>query len=147
VTGGLSLTVWSALVVPLPALALSVVIDGPAEIGDGMAAFGWRAVGSTAYTVGMASLVGYTVFNSLLARYPAAAVVPWVLLAPVVAMTSAWALLDERPTGGELAGGALLVVGVLIAMGVLARRRASAGELLDRRGEPLDVAAVAVDGG
>lgn len=145
--GGLSLTVWSALVVPPPALALSLLIDGPDTVADGFAAFGWRALGSTAYTVGLASLVGYTVFNSLLGRHPAASVVPWVLLAPVVAMASAWALLDEQPTGGELAGGVLLVVGVLIAMGVLARRRTSAGELGDRGGEPLDVAAVAIDRG
>ena len=147
VAGGLSLTVWSALVVPVPALALALLVDGPGDVADGFAAFGWRAVGSTAYTVGMASLVGYTVFNSLLARHPAASVVPWVLLAPVVAMTSAWALLDERPSGGELAGGGLLVVGVLIAMGVFARRRASAGEFGDRRGEPLDVGTIAVDRG
>jgi len=43
-------------------------------------------------------------------------VVPWVLLAPVVAMASAWLLLDEVPTPAELLGGAVLVVGVLIAL-------------------------------
>ena len=41
---------------------------------------------------------------------------PWVLLAPVVAMTSAWLLLDQRPNAGETLGGALLVLGVLVAM-------------------------------
>jgi drug/metabolite transporter (DMT)-like permease len=114
-TGGLSLTVWSALVVPVPLIALSVVVDGPASLATGAAAFGWKAAVSTLYTAGLASLVGYGLFNTLLARNPSAAVVPWILLVPPVAMGSAWALLGEVPSGGELAGGAVLVLGVLVA--------------------------------
>ena len=116
VAAGLSLTVWSALVVPVPALLLALAIDGPATVADGFAAFGWTALLSTLYTAGLASLVGYALFNSLLARNESAYVVPWVLLAPVVAMTSAWLLLDQRPGAGETAGGLLLVTGVLVAM-------------------------------
>jgi O-acetylserine/cysteine efflux transporter len=116
VAGGLSITVWSALVVPVPVLLLSLVVDGPAAVSSGLAAFGWEAALSTLYTAGLASLVGYAVFNSLLGRNPSAYVVPWVLLAPVVAMVSAWLLLDQRPSPGESAGGALLVLGVLVAL-------------------------------
>ena len=116
VSGGLSLTVWSALVVPVPLVALSLLLDGPAAVGDGLAAFGWRALLSTLYTAGLASLVGYGIFNTLLSRNPSASVVPWVLLAPVVAMASAWLLLDQRPNGAESLGGALLVLGVLVAL-------------------------------
>ncbi len=115
--GGLSLTVWSATVVPLPLLALSVAVDGPAAVGRGLAHFGWDGALSTLYTAGLCSLVGYAVFNRLLSRYPAGYVVPWVLLAPVVAMGAAWALLGEAPGTAELAGAGLLVVGVLTAQG------------------------------
>ena len=116
VPGGLSLTVWSAVVVPVPLLALSLALDGPAAVGDALAGFSWQAVVSTAYTAGLASLVGYGIFNTLLSRNPSSAVVPWVLLAPVVAMASAWLLLGERPNAAELAGGALLLAGVLVAL-------------------------------
>lgn len=116
VVGGLSLVVWSAMVVPVPALLLSLGVDGPAAVADGFAAFGWPAILSTLYTAGLASLVGYAIFNSLLARNESAYVVPWVLLAPVVAMASAWLLLDQVPSAGETTGGLLLVVGVLVAM-------------------------------
>ena len=116
VPGGLGLTVWSAVVVPVPLLALSLMVDGPAAVADGLAAFGWEAALSTLYTAGLASLVGYGIFNTLLSRNPSAAVVPWVLLAPVVAMTSAWLLLDQVPNLAEAGGGALLVVGVLVAL-------------------------------
>ena len=71
------------------------------------------------YTAGLCSLVGYAVFNRLLSGYPSGKVVPWVLLAPVVAMASSWALLGEAPGPAELAGAALLVAGVLIAQGVI----------------------------
>lgn len=116
VSGGLSLTVWSALVVPVPLIGLSLLIDGPAAVADAVGGFGWEALVSTLYTAGLASLVGYGIFNTLLARNPSAAVVPWVLLAPVVAMASAALLLDQLPNVAETAGGLLLVVGVLVAL-------------------------------
>jgi O-acetylserine/cysteine efflux transporter len=116
VPGGLGLTVWSALVVPVPLLALSLLLDGPHAVGTALGGFGWRAAASTLYTAGLASLVGYGIFNTLLARNASSSVVPWILLAPVVAMASAWALLGQRPSAGEALGGALLVGGVLVAM-------------------------------
>lgn len=131
VSGGLSLTVWSALVVPVPLLALSLLLDGPAAVADGLAAFGWEALASTLYTAGLASLVGYGIFNTLLGRNPSASVVPWVLLAPVVAMASAALLLDQRPNAAESLGGLLLVLGVLVA--VRPPRRALAPPVRARR--------------
>jgi O-acetylserine/cysteine efflux transporter len=112
--GTLSLTVWSALVVPVPALGLSFVFEGPAAIADGLAAFGPQAALSTLYTAVLCTVIGYAVFNGLLARNRSAAVVPWVLLAPVVAMLSAAILLGQVPTLAEIAGGAVLIAGVLV---------------------------------
>ncbi|QIK75952.1 EamA family transporter [Nocardioides piscis] len=129
VSGGLSLTVWSALVVPVPMVVLSLLVDGPTVVASALAGFSWQAAVSTAYTAGLASLVGYGIFNGLLARWPSSAVVPWILLAPVVAMASAWALLDQRPNAAEAGGGVLLLVGVLIALrpaGGIRRRPAPA---------------------
>ena len=124
--GGLALTVWSATVVPVPLLGLSLLVDGPSAVGHGLAHLGWHGILSTVYTAGLCSLVGYAIFNRLLSRYPSGHVVPWVLLAPVVAMASSWALLGEAPGAAELAGAALLVAGVLIAQGILRSRRATA---------------------
>jgi O-acetylserine/cysteine efflux transporter len=131
--GGLALTVWSALVVPVPALGLSLLVDGPAEIGSALAGFSWQAALATLYTAGLASLVGYSIFNGLLGRNPSSAVVPWVLLAPVVAMLSAWALLDEVPNTSELVGGAVMLCGVLVA---LRPRRTTAVGQVDRASAP-----------
>lgn len=119
---GLGLVAWSALVVPLPALALSLVVDGPAQVGDAITGLGWTAVLSTAYTVVFASLFGYVVWNGLLARYPAGAVVPFILLVPVVGILAAWLVQDEVPTALETAGGLVMLSGVAIASVRLRRR-------------------------
>jgi O-acetylserine/cysteine efflux transporter len=137
--GGLALTVWSATIVPVPLLGLSLLTDGPAAVGHGLSQLGWHGVLSTAYTAGLCSLVGYAAFNRLLSKYPSGKVVPWVLLAPVVAMASAWALLGEDPGLAALAGAVLLVAGVLIAQGTLRPRRAAPAA--PHASDTLDVAA------
>ena len=80
--GGLALTVWSATIVPVPLLALSLLVDGPAAVGHGLTHLGWDGVLSTVYTAGLCSLVGYAIFNRLLSKYPSGHVVPWVLSHP-----------------------------------------------------------------
>lgn len=125
--GALSLTVWSAAVVPVPALLLALVVDGPDAVAAGLGAFGWQAALSTVYTAGLCTLVGYAVFNALLARNRSAAVVPWVLLAPVVAMVAAALLLGQTPAPAEVVGGVLLVVGVLVT--TVARGNRAPGRL------------------
>lgn len=115
VASGLSLVVWSALVVPLPALLLSLVVDGPDEVGRAVAHLSGVAIASTAYTAIGASLIGYGIWNSLLARHPAGAVVPFVLLVPVVGIITAWLVQDEVPTTLELVGGAVMLLGVATA--------------------------------
>ncbi|TCJ31088.1 EamA family transporter [Nocardioides jejuensis] len=121
--GGLGVTVWSALFVPLPLFAVSLLVEGPSAIGDGLAAFGWKAAASTAFTAGVSSLLGYGIFNSLLARNPAHQVVPWVLVVPPVAMVSAWIAFGDQPNAAEVMGGLVMLLGVLIALRPPARVR------------------------
>lgn len=122
IKGGLALTVWSALIVPVPLVALSLLIDGPAAVATALGGFGIEAVVSTLYTTVLASLVAYGIFNSLLSNYPAAAVVPWILLVPVVGIAAAWLVVGEVPNTAELVGGALMLVGLVVAQGVRVRR-------------------------
>lgn len=128
VSSGLSLVVWSALVVPLPCLAISLVVDGPAEIGVALSGLGPTAVASTLYTAIGASLLGYAIFNGLMARYPAGAVVPYILLVPPVGITVAWLVQDEVPGRAELIGGAVMLLGVALAT-ITRRRRTPRSEL------------------
>ena len=111
-TSGLGIVVWSAAVVPVPMLALAALVEGPAAVVGSLAHLTLPAWLSTLFTIVLASLVGFSVWNSLLGRYPAAAVVPYTLLVPPVAMLAAWLAFGEVPQPLEIAGGALLLAGV-----------------------------------
>jgi O-acetylserine/cysteine efflux transporter len=129
---GLSMTIWSALVVPVPMFALSLLVDGPAAVVSGLQHIDGVTLASTAYTAYLCSVFGYGVWNSLLARYPTASVVPFTLLVPVSGIATAWLVRDERPTLGTVVGGVLLLLGVLVtAVGRRRRRVTVTAETVD----------------
>ena len=114
VASGLSMTVWSALFVPLPLFILALAIDGPSDVGAALTHLTLANVLSTAYTAYLASLVGYGIWNTLLARHPTALVVPFTLLVPAVGMLTAWLVQGEQPGPAEAIGGLALLVGVAV---------------------------------
>ena len=138
---GLGVTVWSGLVVPLPALGLSLVFEGPAAIGTALGHVQWSAVLSTAYTAYLSSLVGYGVWNTLLSRHAVAKVTPFAMLVPVFGMAAAALVYDERPNALELVGGIVLLGGVAVAVLRRGRRGATTGQ----PGEGSALVAVDVD--
>lgn len=110
---------WMSVVPPLPMLALSLVVDGPAAIGRSLTTLGtptaaW-ALGGLAFTVLIATVVGSGIWTALLARHPSGVVAPFSMLVPVVGIGTSWAFLGERPSSAELALGAMIVAGVLYA--------------------------------
>ncbi len=113
---GLSLVVWSAAFVPIPAVLLSLVVDSPAVVVDALTHLSLPAILSTLYTVVISSFLGYGLWSWLLARYPASAVVPWALLIPFVGILTAWLGQGEVPAFTTLIGGAVLLAGLGIAV-------------------------------
>jgi O-acetylserine/cysteine efflux transporter len=134
VASGLSMVVWSALFVPVPMFGLALAVEGPAEVGHALTHVTLTTVLATLYTAYLASVVGFGIWNGLLARHPAASVVPFTLLVPPVGMASAWLLQDERPGPWELAGGVVLMVGVAVTVLVGRRRVTSAAPGAHRTG-------------
>lgn len=114
-TSGLGLTIWSGIVVPIPALALALVVNGSQEVGHAVSHISWLTVFSVLYTVLGASLFGYGTWNSLLSRYPVSSVVPFTLMVPVAGISTAWIVLGQAPTLAELLGGVILLAGVATA--------------------------------
>lgn len=124
---GLSIVVWGALFVPIPALLMALLVDGPEGVAAGIAAISLPALASTAYTVVLATLVAYTIWNTLLGLHAPAKVAPFTLLVPFVGILSAWLLLGEEPGIGELVGGAVMIAGLAVATLRLRRRPAPVG--------------------
>ncbi|MFB6842362.1 EamA family transporter [Streptomyces sp. NPDC056361] len=114
----LRFALWMSVVPPVPLLALSALLEGPAT--------GWRALGESFGPAGAAGLVallytslagtvvGSGIWTTLLKRYEAGTVAPFSMLVPVVAVAVAWIFLDERLTAWSAVSSAAVVVGVLV---------------------------------
>ncbi len=115
------LTMWMSVVPPLPMLALSLVVEGPARIGESLRTVGTPVGGSAVagllYTSVVATVVGTGIWSWLMARHPAGTVAPFSMLVPVTGLTAAWVVLGERPSALEWLGCAVVVVGVLVTAG------------------------------
>ncbi len=141
---GFGIVVWSALVVPVPMVALSLLLDGPAVVADAFTTIGWETVVSVAFTAGLASLVGYSAWNFLLGRYPAGMVAPIALLVPPVGLAAAALLLGQVPNALEAVGSAVLVGGV--ALGQLRRRGRTVAAPVTTSADPSQPVPAALDG-
>ena len=110
----LAFVVWASLVPPLPLLALSILIEGPAAISAALQGFGLASFASVAYLAWAATLFGYGVWTFLLSRYPINRVAPFTLLVPLVGLTTGWLAFGETLQPVHFIGGALLMVGLFV---------------------------------
>lgn len=115
----LHLTLWMAVVPPVPLLALSLLFEGPqsisASITTSMMPAAVPAWIGLAYTVLIGTVFGSGAWVWLMKRHPAGRVAPFSMLVPVSGLATAALVLGETPGPLELTGGALVVGGVLWA--------------------------------
>jgi O-acetylserine/cysteine efflux transporter len=107
-----ALIVWSSLVPPLPLLALSLTLEGPAADGEAIAHVSLGGIAALLYVVVLGTAFGYGVWTWLMRHHPASLVAPFTLLVPVVGIAAAWLALAEVPTGAEIAGAAVVLAGL-----------------------------------
>jgi O-acetylserine/cysteine efflux transporter len=110
----LDLVTWLSLVPPVPALALALVVDGPAGIAHAVTGLSWRGLAAVLYLGAVATVLAYAIWGDLLRRYPAAAVAPFALLVPFVAAAASAAVFGERFGRVRLAGMALVLLGLAV---------------------------------
>ncbi|GAB3483004.1 EamA family transporter [Amycolatopsis cihanbeyliensis] len=123
----LHVTLWMSVVPPLPMFALSLLAEGPGAQWESLAtlgtAGGWTGLAGLGYVVLIGTIAGSGIWTTLMRRNPAGVVAPFSLLVPVVGMTMAFLVLDERPATVEILAGVVVVCGVLL--GSLQRVRRS----------------------
>ncbi|SHN04934.1 EamA family transporter [Phytopseudomonas punonensis] len=109
-----SLVVWGSLIPPLPFLALSLMLEGPAQIETALRSISLNSLLAIAYLAFVATLLGYGLWSRLLSRYPASQVAPFSLLVPVIGLSSAWLFLGEALSSVQWLGAAVVMLGLLI---------------------------------
>ncbi len=118
----LGVVVWSSAFALPPLLLLSLLVEGPARMAQGLAAADagvwlavvWQALGNT--------LFGYAAWGWLMARHPAATIAPMALLVPVFGMGASALILGEGLPLWKLAAAALVLSG--LALNLFGPRRA-----------------------
>jgi drug/metabolite transporter (DMT)-like permease len=114
----LHLTLWMSVVPPVPLLAASWVVEGPAAGWDALRAAvtpsGLPGLLAVAYIAVLATVLGSGIWTALMRRHPAGVVAPWSLLVPVVGMGLAALVLRERPSAVELVAAVVIVGGVVL---------------------------------
>jgi O-acetylserine/cysteine efflux transporter len=122
-----SLLVWSSLAAPAPLLGLSLIFEGTGRWHSAASSLNASGIAALVYVVVVATFFGYGTWYWLLSRHPASSVAPFTLLVPVVGILTAWLWRGEHPSGGELVGSLIVLVGLALALGVVdafaARRR------------------------
>ncbi len=109
----LAFTVWSSLAAPLPLFLLSLAFEGQAGLA-GLAHPSWKLIVSVLTNAYAATVFAFAVWAWLLTRHAAASVTPFALLVPVIGTIAGAALFGERLTPLELAGGALVMLGLAL---------------------------------
>jgi O-acetylserine/cysteine efflux transporter len=122
----LAFVVWAALPLPIPFFAFAWAIEGRGAVAaslGGMDALSWAAV---AYLAFGSTLGGYGLWNRLLRTYPAGLVAPFTLLVPVIGLGCGWLVFSERLSAAQLAGCALVTVGLALPFAASASSRLAA---------------------
>jgi drug/metabolite transporter (DMT)-like permease len=104
---GATMTAGGLAIVPL---ALIEVVRGTAVQGDARTS---TVVGS-AYLVFGQTAVGYALFTYAVARIRTSLLAVILYALPPLAVLADWALIDERPHGRDIAGGALILLAVAV---------------------------------
>jgi O-acetylserine/cysteine efflux transporter len=110
----LAFVVWASVIPPLPFLALSYFLEGPAAIASALQNLHAASVLSVFYLAWVATLLGYGLWTYLFSRYPANRVAPFSMLVPVVGLLTGWVVFGERLQPVHFVGGGLLMAGLLL---------------------------------
>lgn len=110
----ISLVVWGSFIAFFPLLLLSFLFEGRDQIAYSIQNISWLGASSVLYTVFASTLIGYGLWNWLISRYSVAIVVPFTLLAPVIAMICSILILNEPFQMWKLIAGLLVITGLFI---------------------------------
>lgn len=111
----LALMVWISLVPPLPLLALSLLVDGPREVGDALAGLDLRSIGAIVYIAACSTLGGFAAWSWLMRTYPAGQVASFALLVPPFGLGFSALLLGEPLGAPQVLAAVLVIAGVAVS--------------------------------
>lgn len=126
----LAYMVWSSLYAVPPLLALSILLEGPHAILQGLRVANAETWAAVLWQSAANTLFGYAAWAWLLARHSTATVVPMALLVPVFGMGASAAWLGEPLFPWKLMAAALVIGGLVINLFWPRLRAISTGRII-----------------
>ena len=111
-----AMVVWGSLICLPPLFALALIIDGPTRMASSLTGMTWRGAGAVAYLVYPATLVGFSFWSWLIARYPTATVAPMTLMLPVIGFAASAAVFGEAIEPWKIVATLLVISGLCVNM-------------------------------
>jgi O-acetylserine/cysteine efflux transporter len=108
--------VWVSAVASGPLILLTLLIEGPSRDAAALAHLSLKPVLALAYVVVVATLAGFGGWGYLIRRYGAATVAPFSMLVPIFGIAAGALMLGERVHPVDVAGGVLVIGGVLLGL-------------------------------
>ncbi|GBU09981.1 cysteine and O-acetyl-L-serine efflux system [Gammaproteobacteria bacterium] len=105
--------VWMSVIPPIPLLLLSLYWEGFDAVSKSVLNFEIYSFISLLYIVLVSTLIGYGLWNWLLAKHPASVVGPYSLLVPVFGMSAGIFILGEKISTLEWIGAFIVLLGLL----------------------------------
>lgn len=110
----LAYVVWASLFAMPGLFAASLLLEGPSRIVESITTSPWIIWPTLVWQSAANTLFGYTVWASLLSRYPAATVAPMSLLVPVFGMGASVLVLGEPLPAWKLIACLLIMAGLAV---------------------------------
>lgn len=110
----LAFVVWSSAVAGPVLFGLSLLVDGPERVAGFLLPPSWNTIWVSLYLALLAQLFGYSVWNSLISRYPVALVGPFALLIPISGMICGMVFLGETISPLAMLASGVVFLGLMI---------------------------------
>jgi O-acetylserine/cysteine efflux transporter len=110
------LVVWCSVIPPLPAAAVSAVVDGHVSVSAVLGHASWISIAAVVYLGTMATTVAYAIWGYLLRRYPAATIAPFAMIAPCTGIVASAIIFGEVFAPARYAGMALTLAGLAVTL-------------------------------
>jgi O-acetylserine/cysteine efflux transporter len=111
-----AMVVWGSLFAWIPLLGLALAMEGVAGFAGSLAKLSGTGICAIAYNVYPVTLLGFSVWNSLLRKYPAVTIAPLSLLVPVFGMLCSVVVLGEALEPWKIASTGLVLAGLAVAL-------------------------------
>ncbi|MFI1988010.1 EamA family transporter [Actinoplanes sp. NPDC020271] len=112
----LNFMVWVSALATGPLIVLTLLIDGPSADLAALRGIDTEAILALFYIPVLSTLAGFGVWGHLIRRHGAATVAPFSMLVPFFGIASAAIVLGEPVHAIDVAGGVLVVTGVLVGL-------------------------------